>query len=59
MSYQLNQSIQEAMERLEIFDLSPEQFSEALFEEFRTSTGVDFTNGDAELEIQFHTTLRF
>jgi hypothetical protein len=59
MSHQLNEHVQEAIERLEIYDLSPEHFSDALPGEIHILAGIEFTNREAELEIQFHTTLRF
>jgi hypothetical protein len=59
MSHQLNEHVQAAIERLEIFDLSPEHFSDALPGEIRILADIEFTDRETELQIQFHTSLRF
>ena len=59
--YQLDEQVQEAIERVECFHLLPEQFSRALSEQVRLLAGSDRDIREIDLAIQCHTyrSLRF
>jgi hypothetical protein len=53
--YQLDEQVQEAIERVDSFHLLPEQFSRALSEQVRLLVGHDRDIHEIDLAIQHHT----
>jgi hypothetical protein len=52
--YQLDEQVQEAIERVDSFNLLPEQFSRALSEQVRLLAGSDQDVREIELAIHHH-----
>ena len=57
MNAHLDERLQEAIERVEYFDIPLERFPEALTTEVRLLVGVDQEDRDSSLEVLLHGSL--
>ena len=56
---QIDERIQEAIERVDSYQLPPEHFLKAVSDEVQRIVGSDATFQEAVLAVQFHSILRF
>ena len=59
MNAHLDEQVQEAIERVEYFDVPPESFPAALSTEVRLLIGIDWEFRDSNLEILLHGSLNY